>query len=107
MLSINVVVLDGSEDGFPALGFDLPSGARRPVIVRSHLREDAIPKSQWRVAERLQPQAVEQFALHRAPRHNNCGAARTDAFDFSSLSNREAGQAFVDSTHLGPSHHVS
>src|ERR1700682_297325 len=100
MLAIDSVMVDRVHDGFPALEFDLPAGARAAIVVGGHLSKDSVAQAERRIAEALKVKPVQQFLIYRGAGDDDFRAPRADAFDLAAFRDWQARQALGKALHF-------
>ena len=99
MMQVNPIAFDGAFDRLPAFRFNGASRTRAAVVVRCHLRQNAVAQSERGVAKAGEMAALQQFRISHCAGANDFRASRADARDLLPLFQRQARDLFGDAAH--------
>src|ERR1700750_1235320 len=92
VLAVDVIAIDSFKNRFPSLRLDLLSRTGAAIVIRSHLRQNAVAEAQRGIAEPFEAKAIEEFAIHHCSGYDDFGTPRTNSFNLPPLGDREARQ---------------
>src|ERR1700693_792023 len=90
MFQVDAVMVHRALDRDPSLRFNGPPRSCAAIIFGSHLRQDAIAKSERRIAKAGKMKSLQQFRIDHGTGTNDLGTPRPDTWHLDSLLDGQA-----------------
>src|SRR3954447_26895704 len=100
MVTFDMIVLHGSQDRIPTLGFNLAAGAGGAIVLRCHLCQQAVAQAERGVTESRQLAAFEKPSVDRSPRNYNFSPSWANSRELAAILERKLCQFFCHALYL-------